>query len=530
VKANETSAEALALGDTQTLPARAKVALHAALKTLARGDLAGSERELTVALALAPEHAEPHRLLGIVLLRAGQPAHACACFESALQRRPGDADLLTRLAQAQADSGDLAGAIATARALVASRADAAHVYFLAGLLDRHGESEAARDAAAQALALDPQHAKARLLHARCLFQCGELAVAQAQYRQLLDARRESAAAWHGLAELRTVRFDADDRAALTALARAASSPLERATVLHVLGRAQEDGGNYPAAFASFCAAAELERAAFPWQAAAFEKYVDELRDAFAGVEPVDGERGTEVIFIVGMPRSGSTVVEQILAAHSAVEGASELPDLQAVIQQESARRQAPLARWAPVASAADWRRLGEAYLLRTQRWRQHKPRCTDKMPGNWLFAAAALAMLPGARIVDCRRDALETCWSCFTQFFAPGLVPWSRTFADLAHYSRLCSRGGDELAARHPQRVRVQRYEALVDDPEAQIRALLEFCGLPFEPACLRPHEARRVVRTASAGQVRSPLLQGPSKAARYGVLLDPLRAALAVR
>ena len=295
----------------------------------------------------------------------------------------------------------------------------------------------------------------------------------------------------------------------------------------MLGRAHEDAGDFAAAFAAFGEAAQLQRVKFPWDAANFERYIASLHTAFATPLAVAETFGDQIIFIVGLPRSGSTLIEQILAAHGQVEGASELPDLQALIQQESAHRQAPLAQWAPRAAAQDWRRLGEAYLARTQRWRTGKPRSTDKMPGNWIYAEAALAMLPGARIIDCRRDALDTCWSCFTQFFAPGWVPWTKSFEDLAHYWRMSVAHMDHLAARYPDRVRIQSYEALVDDQETETRALLAFCGLPFDAACLQPHEATRTIRTVSAAQVRRPLMRQQSAAARYGALLDPLRRAL---
>jgi hypothetical protein len=136
-------------------------------------------------------------------------------------------------------------------------------------------------------------------------------------------------------------------------------------------------------------------------------------------------------------------------------------------------------------------------------------------------------MLPGARIVDCRRDALQTTWSCFKQLFGPGLAAYSYGFDSLAQFAVACERAGDAWAAREPEQVRVQHYEALVAEPEAEIRALLAFCGLPFEPGCLRSHEAPRAVRTPSALQVRQPMRRVSAPADAYGELLQPLRSAL---
>lgn len=516
--------------EIRDLPPQARASLQAAVKALQRGELAKAERELTVSLVYAPSHAEPHRLLGVTLLKLGRPSHAVASFRAALAARPGDAAIASSLAQAQADAGDLAAAIESASALTLQHPDAASFALLATLLERHGEVEGALRAADQALAIDPRDSTTRLRRGRCLFQTGQIDAAEAQFRELLRDKREVSAAWHGLGELRTVKFSAADRDELRALTQSKLGAVERAVLNHVLGRAYEDDGDYAAAYAAFVEAARLEHAKFPWDPAVFERYVDSQHAAFPAPVASEGSLGHEVIFIIGLPRSGSTLIEQILAAHPQVEGASELPDLHAVIQQESDRRRALLAQWAPRASASDWRRLGETYLARTQRWRAHKPRFTDKMPGNWVHAEPALAMLPGARIIDCRRDALETCWSCFKQFFAPGIVPWSHTFDDIAHYWRQCIAHGDRLAARYPERVCIVNHEALLADPESATRALLAFCGLEFDAACMRPHEVSRTIRTASAAQVRQPLQRRVPDGERYGALLDPLRHALAAR
>ena len=140
---------------------------------------------------------------------------------------------------------------------------------------------------------------------------------------------------------------------------------------------------------------------------------------------------------------------------------------------------------------------------------------------------AALRMLPVARVIDCRRDALETCWSCYRQLFAPQRVGFTYDYGSLAAYWRACTNLGDFWAGQQPQRYRVQSYEALVQDPEVQIRALLAFCDLPFEAACLAFHATQRAIRTASALQVRQPLSRTSVRAANYGSLLDPLRSAL---
>ncbi|MEO8460859.1 MAG: sulfotransferase, partial [Dokdonella sp.] len=237
-------------------------------------------------------------------------------------------------------------------------------------------------------------------------------------------------------------------------------------------------------------------------------------------------QGDEVIFIVSLPRSGSTLTEQILASHPEVEGGNELPDLQRILEAESRRRRKPFPVWVGEATPADWQRMGEEYLARTARWREKRPRFTDKLPRNWLQAGAALAMLPAARIVNSRRDALETCFACYRQLFAEhGFCYDIEDMAAYWHdYDRVCRK----WAADFPDRFRDQHYEALLADPEGNTRELLAFCGLEFDPACLRFYETEREVHTPSAAQVREPLRKDTARSDRYGARLDPLRAALA--
>ena len=152
---------------------------------------------------------------------------------------------------------------------------------------------------------------------------------------------------------------------------------------------------------------------------------------------------------------------------------------------------------------------------------------TDKLPDNWQYISAIRAMLPEARIIDCRRELLESCWSCYKQLFAPGLVAWSYDWDDLAVYARASVSAGDDWAQAHPGHLRIQSYEALVTDPQTEIRQLLAFCGLPFAEECLAFQQAPRAIRTPSALQVREPLQRVSRPAAAYGDLLAPLRAAL---
>jgi hypothetical protein len=228
-----------------------------------------------------------------------------------------------------------------------------------------------------------------------------------------------------------------------------------------------------------------------------------------------------------MPRSGTTLVEQILATHSHVEGAGELHDLQSLLAEESRQRKQRFPHWASSMQPGDWQRMGERYMERTARWRASRTRFTDKLPNNWTQIGAIRAMLPGAHIVVCRRDPLETCFSCYRQYLLNN--EYTRKPEDLAAFWRDFDRTATHFARIHPRHVYQHSYEALTANPEQGIRKLLEACDLPFEDTCLRFHKTRRIVRSPSACQVRQPLSTDTTHSHRYGSLLDPLRAALAL-
>ncbi len=512
------------------LPPAAQALARDAYKALSRGDLPKAEHAITLMLAYAPTHPEPKRLLGMMLHRAGRPREALAPLRDALSSRPSDPDILIALAFAQADTADLSAAIDSIRKAAELRPDADTLYMYGRVLEQNARLDEALEVMRRALAVDPTHATARLQLARNLFYTGQAEEAEKEFRRLIREGSELASAWYGLAEMKTVKFDERDLAALKSLrVKPQFAGLERATLLHALGKACEDAADYPEALAAFEEAARLERTQFPADSARFGAYIDSIRAAFPRpIERREKTQGREAIFIVGMPRSGSTLVEQILAAHSHVEGASELPDLTLVLDRESERRGSRFPAWVAQTSPSDWERIGADYMASTARWREKKPRFTDKSPGNWMQAEALIAMLPGTRIVVCRRDPVETCWSCFKQFFAPGRMVWASSFDDIAYYWQRCTHHCDYLAERYPENVRIQSYEALLDDPESQTRALLEFCGLDFEETCLRFYEAPRTVRTASAAQVRQPIGQREKQSDRYGSLLEPLREAIA--
>lgn len=506
--------------------------LRETAELLERGDVRAAELALLGAAIRAPEHPEMLRWSGAVQSRLGHHQRAIEEFQRALAVRPDDMEVSRLLAAAHYELNQHERALAVLREASASASTPFEWLSLGLELDRQGYVEEALALSDRVLQAEDHNVQARLLRARCLYALGRVDDAAAEYRTLIARRQEAAASWYAMIDQKTVRIDAAELAAL-ARAEAESIPGSEASCMlsFALGKAYEDAGEYARAFDALARANASARAQNPWDAKLFRARVDAVREAFARpYARADVEQGSEVIFVVGLPRSGTTLIEQVLAAHPEVEGASELPYLNRVIGEESARRKLAFPQWVPTASASDWARLGRRYLQASARWRKQHPRSTDKLPANWLLAGAVMAMLPGARIVGMKRDPLETCWSCYKQLFAPGLVGFAYDFESLASYWRDYDRLSRFWAELEPERFRIQSYEAFVADPDAQVRELLQFCGLPFDESCLRFNEAQRSVRTASAAQVRQPLRKDTARTARYGELMAPLRALLQQR
>lgn len=512
------------------LPADAVARLQAAARAIRDGALADAQKLVDGVLAIAPAHAEALRVAAILHGRRGDPARACATLEQAIALHADDALLHNDLGNLRMARGDRDGAFASWRQACAIAPAQAMPWFNLGRnLQLAGESEEAADALATAHRLAPDFLPAIILLGDALLHLGRFDEAETRYRDALRVHPACGDAWRGLSNIKTRPLTDADGAALRAqLARADLREDDRIAIAYALGKHEEDHGRHADAFAALSQANALLRRRAPWSRAAFDGFVDAALAATQALPaPLDATLGHEAIFIVGLPRSGSTLFEQILAAHPEVEGASELPDLGDVIQAESQRRRKPFPAWIGEATAADWHRLGSDYLARTARWHARRPRFTDKMPDNWKLAGVLRAMLPGATVIDARRDPLETGWSCFRQQFYQ-LPHFSCDLADIGAYLRGCERAMDAWRARDPARIRLHRYEDLLAAPEARIRALLADCGLAFDPRCLDFHAATRSVRTASAAQVRQPLRADTARAARYGALLDPLRRALA--
>lgn len=500
-----------------------------ARQAIERGAWNDAVQPLNEALQAQPGHPELLRLSGLLEQGRGNHANAVALFGHLHRQAPNDAAIANYLGAALAQAAQVEAAImAFRRALDLDPHSIGAAYNLGRALDQHGDAAAACAAFDAALRIDPRHRPSRILRAECLKQLGRLAEAERDLREVLREDPNSVATWVALANLRAFAPDGGDLEAVARVYADARLGEERRSDLgFAYGATLEAAGRYAEAFEVLHAANAAKRRRVRWNAAAVSTLVDDILAAFEAPHAEDDTtRGAGAIFLVGMPRSGSTLAEQVLAAHPQVASGGEREDVARVLQQESKRRGRRFPAWIAEATASDWRRLGEGYLERCASWRGDRLHFTDKTLTNWQTLGAIRRMLPGARIVHCVRDPLETAWSCYKQNFGEAQF-FTYDMAELAAFLRDCARALRAWSVRHPGWIHRHQHEALLAQPEARTRALLAACGLDFDPACLRFHEVQREVHTASAAQVRKPLQRGVPLGERYGALLDPLRRQL---
>jgi tetratricopeptide (TPR) repeat protein len=399
-----------------------------------------------------------------------------------------------------------------------------------------GKHEMAIGKYREILAETPRAADVHLSVAHALKTLGRQSEAVASYRTAFDIRPSFGDAYWSLANLKTYRFAAEDIARMREQERAADIGAEdRYHLCFALGKALEDHGDYAESFGYYRRGNALKKADLRFKIEPIERNA-RLQAAVCTREFFEARRGHgcgsgEPIFIVGLPRSGSTLLEQILASHSQVEGTTELPNILRFVAEFQGRdpdTQEP--RYPAILerlNAADFRGLGEKYLADTRVYRSGKPQFIDKMPNNFRHIGLIHLILPNAKIIDARRDPMACCFSNFKQLFASG-QEFTYDIEDIARYYRSyvqLMRHWDEAL---PGKVLRIQYEDVVADLEGNVRGILDFCGLPFEPACLAFHKTERSVRTASSEQVRRPIFrEGVDQWRHFEPWLGSLRSAL---
>jgi len=453
-----------------------------------------SEHLLRRAIELAPGFTAARANLALVLGRMGRPAEALELLDDVFAAEPDDPG---------------------------------HWNLKAATLGRLGDFEQAIQLYEDVLKRSPRQPRVLLSYGHMLKTIGRQADGVAAYRRSIALRPALGEAWWSLANLKTVRFDYADRAAMeAALDRSELDDDDRLHLEFALGKAMHDAGRPDDAFRHYASGNAIRLKQQPYEADRLSSTVDRCVEKFTKAafdERAGGCDAPDPIFIVGLPRAGSTLVEQILASHSQVEGTSELPDIPAL-----ARKAGVYPKGTLELTERERRELGEEYLKRAgvQR-RTERPLFIDKLPNNWVHVPFIQLILPNAKIIDARRHPLGCCFSNFRQHFARG-QPFTYSLDDVGRYYTDYVRLMAHIDAVLPGKVHRVFYERMVDDTEAEVRSLLDYCGLEFESDCLEFYNTERAVRTASSEQVRQPIYREATEEWRpYEPYLGPLKEAL---
>ena len=515
----------------------------AANSLYADGDLAPAETVIRAYLRNDPANAGAWRLLARLRIEQDGLDEAEALLRALLQRAPDYHEARLDYAIALLQGGKPLEARRQAERLLAHDPDDRdHVKQYAAACVALGDHEPVIDLYARLLAAGcktpAEAADLHLWRANALKVAGRQAEAVADYRASLAARPDNGVAWFSLANLKTYRFtDAEIARMQEAQARPDLPDMDHVYLAFALGKALEDRGDYEASWRNYERGAAIRRAAGRYRAETAEACVDRLKQVFTAQVFAErsgwGAPDPAPIFVVGLPRSGSTLVEQILASHSAVEGTQELTEIDRYAGELCGYDPDCRLSLDPAAilrlDRAQVRALGERFLADTAVYRRlGRPRFIDKAPNNFWHIGLIQLILPGATIIDVRREPMACGFSNFKQLFGTTHQEFSYGLEDIARHYRAYL----DLMAHWdrvlPGRVLRLSYENLVEDLGANVRRMLAHCGLAFEPACLAFHETRRSVRTPSSEQVRQPIgREGLTQWKNYAAWLSPLRDAL---
>lgn len=507
------------------------------------GDLELAEQVLRDYLRQAKTNVGAQRLLARISYDRGALAEADDLLEEALEQAPDYNEARFDLAAVLLHREDYARAQVHAEYLVA--ADPANRAYLKqygaaciGLGDYEPIIGLYEKLLAEGTQSADETAELRLWRANALKTTGRSEEAIADYRRSLIAQPDQAVAWFALANLKTYRFSDDEITQMSAAeCRPGVPEVDRTYLCFALGKAFEDRSDYERSWRYYERGNAIRYVTSHYRPDPVQRCANELsrhltRDFFAARADY-GLEDASPIFIVGLPRSGSTLLEQILASHSQVEGTQELSEMgriAAELCESNVESSLPVNIGAlRRLSAMDAKALGERYINRTRAYRRtDRPHFIDKMPGNFWHVGLIRLILPNAKIIDVRRDPMACCFSNLKQLYGGSNQEFSYKIEDVSHYYRAyltVMRHWDRVL---PERVFRIHYEDLVDDLEGSVRGLLSHCGLGFEPECLAFYQNRRSVRTPSAEQVRQPIgRQGLDGWRHYEAWLGSLQAAL---
>lgn len=404
-------------------------------------------------------------------------------------------------------------------------------YYLGAALAMAARPADAVGAYQRAVELDPELPGAHIGLGHVLKTVGDQEKGIAAYRKAIELRPNFGETYYSLANLKTFRFTSSDISEMNQRVGDTSLPVDcRVHFAFALGKAYEDSKDYDKSFENYALANRLHRDTIAYDPVQTEIAHERMRETFNEAyfqknRDSEGCQAPDPIFIVGLPRSGSTLLEQILASHSLVDGTSELPDI-SIIAQSLTKPKIGQAfpQCMPDLPSQVVTELGESYLEQTRRHRGTAPFFTDKMPNNFVYVGFIKAILPNAKIIDARRHPMDSCFGCFKQHFAKGQT-FTYDLFELGEFYLEYLQMMEHWDVVLPGQVLRVQYENVVEDLEPEVRRILEFCGLPFEDTCVHFHENKRAVRTASSEQVRQPIYRDSVQTwRRFGSNLESLR------
>ena len=489
------------------------------------------------AISLNPRYFEAYGNLATLLVQHERSDEALRALGDALKIDPKHAPTLIHVARTQLHVGNHAQAEQACRLALEQDPNSAEAHGMLGEMlhetDRFSEALASYETA---LTLKPESGEARNHYGICLKSVGRLDEAREQLIKSLELNPRAYGIYANLADLEKFTPDHPHLAAMEAIMRDASDPMsERYMALHFgLGKAYEDIGEYDKAFTHFQMGATLKRAKLKYDEADTFGFFDAIRQTFSteffARRPFEGSSSNLPIFIIGMPRSGSTLVEQILSSHPQIFGAGEIKEFSRRLNALRSRFPA-LPKYPQIAvkmNQAQYKIVTEGYLSTLKGYAPTAAHVTDKLLTNYYFVGMLHVMFPNAKFIHTKRNPVDTCWSAYTKLFKDDM-PHSYDFGELGRYYKKY----EDLMAHWdavlpPGLIKTIVYEEVVDNVETCARELLEFLNLPWEPACLSFHESDRPVKTASVTQVRKPVYRtSVEKWRRYGDRMQPLVDAL---
>jgi tetratricopeptide (TPR) repeat protein len=460
-----------------------------------------------------PNHVEAARLLAKIAADKNRYRDAEIFLRHAVKFAPDYARLWVDLTNVLRESDRSDEALKCAATVLELAPDTAESHMLyAGVLGTLGRHDDAIASYEKTLEISPNKPGALCSMAHHLKTVGSQEEAIANYRNCIAIKPDHAEAYWSLANLKTFQFDAGEIETMHSLLEDEDLiDLSRVQIHNALGLDRESRSEYETAFSHYQQCNSLRRNSESYDPVETETRNDRLISFFdaeflqqhAGA----GNEDSSPIFVVGLPRSGSTLIEQILASHSMVDGTHELSDLTRVVQSlhRPGKKNVQFPDTLSELSADEWRRIGGDYIESTEKYRAGAAYFIDKNPNNFIYVGLLRLALPNAKIINARRHPLDSCFGSYKQLFASG-QPFSYDLVELGEYYLQYVRVMEHWHQVAPGYVLDVQYEQVVTDLETEVRRLLDFCGLPFEEGCLRFHETDRAVKTASSEQVRRPI------------------------